>query len=87
MIKVYLSVSFCIHSLDLDVHPCVSFGIAAAGVTTAIMWRVLNTETMADGPVVVTTRARAAAALAILFWLSAIIAGRMIAYTLQPGPF
>jgi hypothetical protein len=60
--------------------------IVAAGITTSVMWRVLNTQSSVDTGNAVGASARIAATLATVFWLSAITAGRMIAYTMQPGP-
>jgi hypothetical protein len=60
--------------------------IVAAGITTSVMWRVLNTESGVGAANSVGVRVRIAATLATFFWLSAITAGRMIAYTMPPGP-
>jgi hypothetical protein len=60
--------------------------IVAAGITTSVMWRVINTETGFDTAKDAGVRVRIAATLSTVFWLGAITAGRMIAYTMQPGP-
>jgi hypothetical protein len=60
--------------------------IVAAGLTTWMMWRVLQSERVSDTELRIGARARVAAMLSTVFWLGAITAGRMIAYTMQPGP-
>jgi hypothetical protein len=60
--------------------------IVAAGITTSVMWRALDTESSFGAASSVGARVRIAATLSAVFWLGAITAGRRIAYTMQPGP-
>jgi len=59
--------------------------IACAGVATWIMWRILKAEPAYETSGPLSARARGAAMATSTFWLGAIVAGRMIAYTLTPG--
>jgi hypothetical protein len=59
--------------------------IACAGVATGIMWRILKAEPAYRTSDPLGARARGAAIATSTFWLGAIVAGRMIAYTLTPG--
>lgn len=58
--------------------------ILGAGIASHGMWRALRAgESSADS--LQNTRARVAAFAMITLWLGAIVAGRMIAYTMKPG--
>jgi hypothetical protein len=66
--------------------------IAAAGVTTYLLWRELQTDNEQDyvadsqggvALLVASSRARLLAALSTGLWLSAIVFGRLIAYVMD----
>jgi hypothetical protein len=57
--------------------------IIGAGIASHAMWRALAREAPADGASY-STRTQGVAMAVIALWLGAIVAGRMIAYTLTP---
>ncbi|MDB5456533.1 MAG: hypothetical protein JWP92_2118 [Caulobacter sp.] len=59
--------------------------ILAGSIATWVMWRILAAEQPYVAEQQLSTRARVAAIVTAVFWIGAIIAGRMIAYTLTPG--
>ena len=60
--------------------------ILAATIATWVTWRILATEQPYTAEQQLSARARVAAIVTTVFWIGAIIAGRMIAYTLTMGP-
>lgn len=60
--------------------------IIGAGVATHVMWRALAAEDYVPATNGRGTRARIAAGAMIVLWVGAIVAGRMIAYTMTLGP-
>jgi hypothetical protein len=59
--------------------------IIGAGLASRAMWRAVERESLADTEGGHGRPARIAAFASIVLWVGAILAGRMIAYTLAPG--
>ena len=59
--------------------------IIGAGLAARSMWRALAAQSLAKAGEAPSRHARVAAFASIVFWIGAIVAGRMIAYTITPG--
>jgi hypothetical protein len=59
--------------------------IIGAGLASRAMWRAVERESLASTATGHGMPARIAALASIVLWVGAIVAGRMIAYTLNPG--